>query len=165
MVSPVRKWSVKSVGSFNGVTAQMAIGRIWYMWFWWFMFICDLLTPFLMIFAGRMMWKHTPKNMNGAIGYRTSRSMKNIETWRFANNHCGKTWCKIGKFMLFSSALLHLPFYGSSIETIGSFGAILCTVQVIILIISIFPTEKALKRNFTEDGVQKQPQYLNQQYL
>ena len=132
MVSPVGKWSVKSVGSFNGVTAQMAIGRIWYMWFWWFMFICDLLTPFLMIFAGRMMWKHTPKNMNGAIGYRTSRSMKNIETWRFANNHCGKTWCKIGKFMLFSSALLHLPFYGSSIETIGSFGAILCTVQVII---------------------------------
>lgn len=135
------------------------------MWFWWFMFMCDLLTPFLMIFAGRMMWKHTPKNMNGAIGYRTSRSMKNIETWRFANNHCGKTWCKIGKFMLFSSALLHLPFYGCSIETIGSFGAILCTVQVIILIISIFPTEKALKRNFTEDGVQKQPQYLNQQYL
>lgn len=123
------------------------------MWFWWFMFICDLLIPLLMIFAGRMMWKHTPKNINGAIGYRTSRSMKNIDTWRFANNHCGKIWCKIGKIMIFPSVLLHLLFYGCSIEAIGTFGAILCTIQVIILLISILPTEKALKRNFTEDGV------------
>ena len=114
-----------------------------------------LLIPLLMLFAGRMMWKHTPKNINGAIGYRTSRSMKNMDTWRFANNHCGKSWCKIGKIMLFPSVILHLPFYGRSIEVIGTFGAILCTIQVIILLISILPTEKALKRNFTETGVPK----------
>lgn len=126
------------------------------MWFWWFMLICDSMTPFLMIFAGRMMWKHTPENINGVIGYRTSRSMKNIDTWRFANNYCGKMWCKIGKIMLFPSILLHLLFYGRSIEAIGTFGAILCMIQVILLLVSIFPTEKALKRNFTEDGVQKQ---------
>lgn len=126
------------------------------MWFWWFMLICDLQIPFLMIFAGRMMWKHTPKNINGVIGYRTRRSMKNIDTWRFANYHCGKLWCKIGKIMLFPSTILHLPFYGRSVEATGIFGAILCTIQTIILLISIFPTEKALKKNFTEDGVQKQ---------
>lgn len=30
------------------------------MGFWWFMLICTLLTPLLMIIAGRMMWKHCP---------------------------------------------------------------------------------------------------------
>lgn len=50
------------------------------MWFWWFMIICDLVIPILMIFTGRMMWKHTPKNINGIIGYRTRRSMKNMDT-------------------------------------------------------------------------------------
>lgn len=127
------------------------------MWFWWFMLISDLLIPLLMIFAGRMMWKHTPKNINGVIGYRTSRSMKNIDTWRFANNYCGKLWCKIGKIMLFPSVILHFPFYGRSAEVIGTFGAILCTIQIIILLISILPTEKAMKKNFTEDGVRRSP--------
>lgn len=127
------------------------------MWFWWFMLISDLLIPLLMIFAGRMMWKHTPKNINGVIGYRTSRSMKNIDTWRFANNYCGKLWCKIGKIMLFPSVILHFPFYGRSAEAIGTFGAILCTIQIIILLISILLTEKAMKKNFTEDGVRCTP--------
>ena len=125
------------------------------MWFWWFMLICDLLIPILMIFAGRMMWKHMPKNINGVIGYRTSRSMKNMDTWEFANSYCGKLWCKIGKIMFFPSIILHIPFYGCSTEAIGTFGSILCTIQVIILIISIFPTEAALKKNFTEEGIRK----------
>lgn len=34
-----------------------------------------------MILGGRIMWKHSPKNINCVIGYRTSRSMKNIDTW------------------------------------------------------------------------------------
>lgn len=125
------------------------------MWFWWFMLICDLLIPLLMMLAGRMMWKHTPENINGVIGYRTSRSMKNIDTWKFANNYCGKLWCKISIIMFFPTIILHCPFYGQSVEVIGIFGSIICTVQVIILIISIFLTEKALKRNFTENGIRK----------
>lgn len=127
------------------------------MWFWYFMFISDLLIPLLMIFAGRMMWKHTPENVNSVIGYRTSRSMKNKDTWKFANNYCGKLWCKIGKLMLFPSIILFIPFYWSSIEVISIIGSVLCTIQVIILIISIVPTEKALKKNFTKEGVQKFP--------
>ena len=49
------------------------------MWFWWFILVCDLLVPFTMLIAGRMMWKHCPKHINGVVGYRTRRSMKNIE--------------------------------------------------------------------------------------
>ena len=50
------------------------------MWFWWFMLICDLIIPIAMVIGGRMMWKHCPKNINSMSGYRTTRSMKNMDT-------------------------------------------------------------------------------------
>ena len=59
------------------------------MWFWWFMLICDLIIPIAMVIGGRMMWKHYPKNINSMSGYRTTRSMKNMDTWKFANDYCG----------------------------------------------------------------------------
>ncbi|MBO5057040.1 MAG: SdpI family protein [Lachnospiraceae bacterium] len=62
------------------------------MWFWWFMFVCDLLIPVFMIICGRMMWKNSPKSINGIIGYRTTRSMQNKDTWRFAHDYCGRLW-------------------------------------------------------------------------
>lgn len=130
------------------------------MWFWWFMLISDLIVPILMIFSGRMMWKHTPESINGIIGYRTSRSMKNMDTWKFAHNHCGKLWYRTGWIMLFPSIIVHLPLYRQSTEVIGSFGAILITIQTIILIISIIPTELALKKHFTDEGTPKKSKYL-----
>lgn len=119
------------------------------MGFWWFMFLCDLLIPFIMIISGRMMWKHPPKSINAVMGYRTKRSMKNMDTWNFAHDHCGRLWWRIGWAMLIPSAVIQLPFYNSSENVIGTVGGILCTIQCLALIVSIFPTEIALKRNFT----------------
>ena len=125
------------------------------MWFWWFMFCCDLLIPSVMILGGRIMWKHPPKNINCIIGYRTSRSMKNIDTWIFAQSHCGKLWWKIGLIIFVPSVFIHIPFYGASVEIIGNMGLILVIIQVIILICSIFPTERALKEKFTDEGIRR----------
>lgn len=123
------------------------------MWFWWFMFICDLLIPFLMIICGRMMWKHSPKRINSIAGYRSKRSMKNMDTWKFAHDYCGRLWWKIGWLMLIPSAAIHVPFYNKSENAIGVMGGVLCTVQCLVLILSIIPTERALKKNFTEEGI------------
>lgn len=125
------------------------------MWFWWFMFGCDILIPVTMIKGGRMMWKHCPENINGFIGYRTSRSMRNMDMWKFANEYCGKLWRKIGWITLIPSIIIHIPFYGTEDNTIGVVGGILVIIQVIILIVSIFPTERALKRNFTAGGIRR----------
>ena len=122
------------------------------MWFWWFMFICDLLVPVVMILCGRMMWKHSPKKINSLFGYRTSRSMKNLDTWIFAQKHFGKLWWKIGWIIFIPSILVHIPFYGASDDMIGIVGLILVTVQTIIIIVSIIPTERALKNTFPEEG-------------
>lgn len=125
------------------------------MWFWWFMACCDILLPAVMAAGGWMMWKHCPKNINGLIGYRTSRSMRNADTWNFAHEYCGKLWWKIGWIILIPSIIVHIPFYGSGDSTIGVVSVILVTIQIFILIASIFLTERALKSNFTEDGIRR----------
>ena len=113
------------------------------MWFWWFMLICDLLVPLAMVIGGYLMWKHTPKTINGLMGYRTSRSMKNMDTWKFAHEYAGHLWWKVGWIILFPSLVVHIPVYGASDDRIGLVGGVLVTIQIIILIVSIYPTEKA----------------------
>lgn len=125
------------------------------MWFWWFMFVCDLIVPVSMVICGRMMWKHPPKDINGFVGYRTTRSMKNIDTWKFAHDYCGRLWWKMGWIMLIPSILIQLPFYNEPDDYIGIVGGIMSTVQCVIMVVSIVPTERALKRTFAVDGTRK----------
>ena len=126
------------------------------MWFWLFMFICNLLTPILLIVCGRMMWKHCPQKINSVYGYRTTRSMKNMDTWKFAHEYCGRIWWKTGWILLILSILVQLSFIHSNEDTVGTLGAILCYVQLAVLIFSIIPTEMALKKTFHDDGTRRE---------
>ena len=119
------------------------------------LFICNLLVPLLMIIFGRIMYKHAPKSINGVYGYRTSMSMKNEDTWKFAHDYCGRLWYKIGLIMLIPSVLVQLPFVKSSTDTIGIMTVVLETVQICVMIASIFPTEKALRKTFDKYGNRK----------
>jgi len=119
------------------------------------MLVCDLLVPISMIVWGRILWKHAPGNINGLVGYRTARSMKNRDTWQFAQIYCGRLWWKTGWVILAPSFLIHVPFYNGSEDAVGTVGGILCTIQCVILILSIFPTERALKTHFTDEGIRK----------
>lgn len=121
----------------------------------WFMFFSNLLMPVIFIVAGRFMWKHCPKEINGLIGYRTKRSMKNLDTWRFAHDYCGHLWWKIGWIMLPLSILVQIPFYNSHNNAIPIYGVMILAVQGMVLIASIFPTENALKKRFYEDGTRR----------
>ncbi len=123
--------------------------------FWFFMLICDLLIPIILMIAGRMMWKHCPQKINMVYGYRTKRSMINMETWKFAHDYCGKLWWKLGFILLVLSVLIHISFYGSNDDVIGTLGVYISTIQLIVLITSIIPVEIALKKTFSKDGVRK----------
>ena len=125
------------------------------MWFWWFMSCCDLLIPISMIIAGRIMWKYPPKEINTIVGYRTARSMKNMDTWNFAHDYCGRLWWKTGWIILLPSIIVHIAFYNATDNVIGMVGVILMAVQAIALLGSLFPTERALKRTFTELGIRR----------
>lgn len=126
------------------------------MWFWWFMFVCDLLIPLILMIAGRMMWKHCPKKINDIYGYRTRRSKRNMETWKFAHDYCGRLWWKWGWILLIISSVAHFPFIHSDEDTIGILGAILCIVQLLVLFATIFMTERALKKEFPYDFFRKE---------
>lgn len=125
------------------------------MWFWWFMLCCDTLIPVVMIVGGRIVWKHPPKEINSLMGYRSERSMKNMDTWIFAHHYSGKLWFKVGWILLPITIIIHIPFYEASEEVIGSLSLGLIAVQSIILIGSIILTERALKKTFTDEGIHK----------
>ncbi|MCD7806331.1 MAG: SdpI family protein [Lachnospiraceae bacterium] len=118
------------------------------MWFWWFIFLCDCLIPVLMIIAGRMMWRHCPKQINGVVGYRTKQSMKNMDTWKFAHEFAGKLWWRAGWGFLILAVPVHVVFYGSDEDVLGILCTVVTTVELIFLIGSIIPTEIALKKHF-----------------
>jgi uncharacterized membrane protein len=125
------------------------------MGFWIFMFVMSVLIPGIMIGFGAYFRKHAPKEINDIFGYRTTMSMKNKETWEFAHRHCGRLWWKYGWGMLLLTVMAMLFVLGKSENVIGTFGGIICAVQTIGLIASIIPTERALKRNFDQQGQKK----------
>lgn len=122
------------------------------MMFFWFIFVCDLLVPIIMVISGGFMWKRCPKNINAIIGYRTERSRKNMDTWKFAHEYCGKLCLKIGIILLIVSALVQVPFMHSSENTVSVMSVILCMTQCAVMISVILPTENALKRTFDDNG-------------
>ena len=119
------------------------------------LWICSLLVPVIVIITGRMMWKHYPKNINGLIGYRTTLSMRNIDTWKFANEYCGRLWYRTGLLMLIFSIIICLLFFKASYNTAFMASLILIAIQCIILVATIFPTENALKREFPEEETRR----------
>lgn len=99
-----------------------------------------------------MMYKHTPKSINGVYGYRTRRSMKNMDTWKFAHDYCGRIWLKAGSMILIPSVLLQLPFMHSSEDVIGVMTLIIETIQIGVLMVPVYFVEKALKETFDDAG-------------
>lgn len=114
-----------------------------------------IIIPALMMIFGKYYIKQAPKNINHFVGYRTTRSMKNKETWKFAHNYMGKLWYKYGIVLFVISAALMLLTIGQDEDAVGGLAAIITTVQVFVMIVPGVLTEKALKENFDEDGNRK----------
>lgn len=122
------------------------------MGFWFFMMIMDLLIPFTMIGFGKYFMKSAPGNINIVFGYRTSMSMKNTDTWKFAHEYCGNLWFKWGKISLILTIIAMTFLLGKTVDTIGNWGGTICMIQLLPLIGAIGPTESALRRTFDKDG-------------
>lgn len=118
------------------------------MGFWIFMTVSDLLIPIVMIVFGARFRKSPPKSINTAFGYRTTRSMKNQQTWTFAHRHFGTVWLTVGACLIPISTIYMLLLLDKPESRISAFGLILCGIQVVILLVSLLPTELALKKRF-----------------
>ncbi|WP_195267459.1 SdpI family protein [Eubacterium sp. 1001713B170207_170306_E7] len=115
------------------------------------------LTPFTFlipvlctVFGGLFLW-HPPKDIKGLYGYRTSRAMKNEDTWKFAHTVAGKIWLIMGLVMLMVLGLALLLFR----EQYAEVSLYIQISQDVLLILSFFSVEKALENTFDADGNRK----------
>ncbi len=123
------------------------------MGFWIFMLVMNLIIPVIMTGFGWYFLKGKPEKINHIVGYRTKLSMKNQDTWRFAHQYCGKLWFILGLILLILTPLIMV--LGLKLDNNIDYGGIICTVQVILLVGTIIPTERALHRTFNKDGSRK----------
>lgn len=100
----------------------------------------------LIFLIGYFFSKYPPKEINSLYGYRTNRSMRNKECWDFANKHSSALMLK---YALLTTATQAIGILFISEEQALLTGAI---VLVSTLIISVFQTEQALKKNFDKEG-------------
>ncbi len=128
------------------------------MGFWIYMLVISLLIPVIMLMAGCFMVKCPPRRINAIIGYRTNRSMQNMETWRFAHGVAGKFWMKWGAIALLPSGVVMVLFRGQSQDTLACVGLGLTVLQFIPLLAVAPVTERALDRTFDENGRRKTEQ-------
>ncbi|WP_294242956.1 SdpI family protein [Pseudobutyrivibrio sp.] len=125
------------------------------MWFYYMMFICNLFIPIVMLICGFFMFKYPPKEINGIVGYRTTMSRKNKDTWKFAHDYCGRLWMKLGLLLLILSIIIQIPFAQSGENAIGYMTIAVEVIQLVALLGSIVFVERALKKTFDENGVRR----------
>lgn len=106
-----------------------------------------LMVPIITLITGYLMHRHTPKSINALVGYRTSRSMINQDTWNFANKYCASLWIKLGVVSSIVSILIFIVFDINEFISI-----VIILIQTFLLLLSIIPVEKALKNTFDDDG-------------
>ena len=124
---------------------------------WYIMSIVSLFVPLIMLLVGIIFLKKSPNKINPIYGYRSRRSMKSLEAWKFAHYLCAKIWLYTGIILLLLTILAMLLVISKSEDTMGVVAQMVIYVQLAVMIISIIPVEIALKKNFDENGNKKSP--------
>lgn len=117
-----------------------------------FMFIVNLLIPLTMLIFGLIFANHAPDEIDPLFGYRTPRSMINLDTWQFAHHLFGKIWAVAGAVTLPLTVVSMLVCLGKSEGFISNYGLAVSGVQVVVMLGTLLPVEMALKRTFDDNG-------------
>ena len=113
-----------------------------------FSLITNSIVPIMMIVFG-VLWKnHPPKDINWIYGYRSSMSMKNKETWKFAHMHNSKIWRYVGTIWLIISSVIIIL----SKENYEKVLELTMLIGVVIILLSLIPTEIAIRKKFDKNG-------------
>ena len=119
---------------------------------WYLLFIFTLLTPISLIIFGYLMWKKTPQEINYTYGYRTKKSMKNIDTWKYANKLCGKIMFVMGLIITIPTTIIGVLYYGKELEIFSIAVLIIVGIQLILMLLMIPFVEYSLNKKFDKDG-------------
>jgi len=118
-----------------------------------FLLIMTMMTPILMILIGLLWKKHPPKQINSFYGYRTARSMQSLEAWDYAHAYHAKVWLLWGGVLLLISLAAMILIYGK--ENYEIYDLVIVGIQIAVMLLSIVPTELALKKRFSSGSPEK----------
>ena len=114
--------------------------------------ITIFLLPLVMVICGMSYTKRGPKRITRLQGYRSKMSMKNRETWDFAHKNLGDLWFKLGAPLLAVTSVVSLLVFRETTKQITTWCCVIFVIQLVIMILPVVYTEKALKENFDENG-------------
>ena len=120
-----------------------------------FLAVCDFLVPVTMIITGLVYRNRSPKEINKRHGYRTTRSMKNQETWNFAQKTFSRVALLEGAIMLGISLVVVFLSISKGQDRFNFISFVLSLIQIGMLLCVIYFVEKALKKTFDENGIRK----------
>jgi uncharacterized membrane protein len=106
-----------------------------------------------MIGGGLLFIKRPPKEINSVIGYRTTMSRKNKETWDFAHQYSGQVWIKSGILNGVIASILAVALQG--FNHYNQLMVALIYIQLVVLLLVIPLTEIALRKKFDQNGNRK----------
>jgi len=105
--------------------------------------------PFLLIIPGLSFLIFPPKKINYIYGYKTKRSMRNMETWKEAHLYSGKLLSVFG--ILFLILTYILPFMYSQNTTIMVTLLGFLFTMIITMVLTEIRLHKIIKKGNNED--------------
>ncbi len=112
-----------------------------------------MVIPSLMLIMGKSFIRVRPKNKRSKIYYRTERSMRDVNTKRFAHQVCGKFYLWAGKWCALLSGVVAVIFLRFSVIQFETACGICLLLETLLLLFAVPLTEKALAHRFGQDFV------------
>lgn len=110
------------------------------------MFLIAIICPIIITGMGLCFRRKAPTKINRLFGYRTKKSMRNEDTWKFAHKYIGNLWLVEGLILIILSVVSMLCVIEKNDVIVIVVSLTLCIVEIIAIIVSIIFTERALKR-------------------
>ena len=119
--------------------------------------ILILMLPLMMLVFGLFARMGLPKKVNWFAGYRTSLACKNQDTWAFAHRYWGRLMIVLS-FFLIALAIGGIILITRDTLTLepALFAGVTGIATVVAVILSIIPTEIALRKEFDKNGERRQ---------
>jgi len=112
-----------------------------------------MILPLIILVFGLFTRIGLPKRVNWFVGYRTSLACKNQDTWAFAHRYWGKLMIAFGFALIVLSVIgIILIARGTVALEPALFVGISAIATLVAVVVSIIPTEMALRKEFDKNG-------------
>lgn len=104
------------------------------------LFLIPVMAGIIFVMAGLVLFKFPPKEINSLYGYRTKNSMKDQDSWDFAQRYSSTELMKFGGLLTLTAVIGIFFNPGGKIAMFLGLG-----LMILIVVIILIRVEKAIK--------------------